>query len=205
MPLRSRSAAAVLALAMGLAACSGDTPADAPSDVTATTDPADDVASPAAQDTEASASPGGDGDQAAASAAPDVRATLPDGTAIALTDYAGQQVFVETFATWCSNCRSQLGATQQAAAQAGDDVVFLALSVETGLDPAVLAGYQADNAFDNITFGVLEGDSLAVLEQLYGGSVLVPPSTPKFHLDPDGTPSDLTVGYESVDEILAQL
>lgn len=134
-----------------------------------------------------------------------IAATTPDGTTVSPADFAGTPVFVETFATWCSNCRSQLGSTQQAAAEVGDDAVFLALSVETDLDPAALATYAADNGFANIRFGVLSAQDLATLEAEFGNAVLVPPSTPKFTIAADGTLSALTTGFESVDEILAQL
>ncbi len=112
---------------------------------------------------------------------------------------------METFATWCSNCRRQLADTQAAAEQAGDDVVVLALSVETSLDPAALDAYAADNGFEDIRFGVLDEQGLVTLEDRFGGSVLNPPATPKFRVDPDGTVSGLTTGFESTEEILASL
>lgn len=132
-----------------------------------------------------------------------VTATAPDGSTFRIADFDGP-VLVETFATWCSNCRAQLGDTQQAAAEAGDGAVFLALSVETTLDPAALAGYADENGFDDIRFGVLDDASLVTLQDEFGGAVLSPPSTPKFRVD-GGAVSDLTTGFESADEILASL
>lgn len=146
-----------------------------------------------------------DTEAAAASNAPPVTATLADGSTVTLADYAGEQVFVETFATWCSNCRRQLNDTAVAAASAGDAATFLALSVETNLDPAALESYAAENGFDDITFGVLDDASLATLADTFGNAVLVPPSTPKFTVAADGNVSDLTTGFESADEILAQV
>lgn len=153
----------------------------------------------------ATATEGAASSEAVDSAAPDVTATLADGTTITLADYAGEQLFVETFATWCSNCRRQLGDTTTAAGEAGDDATFLALSIETDLDPAALTGYAEENGFTDITFGVLDADSLVTLNDTFGNAVLVPPSTPKFVVAPDGSVSDLTTGFESVDEILAQV
>lgn len=143
--------------------------------------------------------------EASGSAAPDVTATLADGSTITLADYAGEQVFVETFATWCSNCRRQLGDTAAAAAAAGDTAEFLALSVETNLDPAELDAYAAENGFTDVTFAVLDDASLATLADTFGNAVLVPPSTPKFTVAADGTVGELATGFESVDEILAQV
>lgn len=143
--------------------------------------------------------------EAAGSQAPDITATMADGSTITLADYAGEQVFVETFATWCSNCRRQLGDTTAAAVQAGDDATFLALSVESNLDPAELDDYAAENGFEGVTFAVLDDASLATLSQTFGNAVLVPPSTPKFTVAPDGTVGELVTGFESADEILGQL
>lgn len=132
-------------------------------------------------------------------------ATAADGSTFALGDFAGGPVLVETFATWCGNCRRQLGDTQEAAAQAGDDAVFLALSVETSLDPAELERYAAENGFDDIRFGVVDDAGLSVLQEQYGGAVLTPPSTPKFRIDADGSLSELQTGPESTEEILESL
>ncbi len=132
-------------------------------------------------------------------------ATRPDGTTFAISDFAGQTVFVETFATWCSTCRKQLKSTTEAATQAGDGAVFLALSVETDLDPAELATYAAENGFVDITFAVMDAEALAAFNEQFGRSVLNAPSTPKFIVRPDGAITELVTGLESADEILAQL
>ena len=154
---------------------------------------------------DATAAPADDEPSTPATGVVAITATTPDGATVSPSDFAGTPVFVETFATWCSNCRSQLGVTQEAAAQAGDDAVFLALSVETDLDPAALATYASENGFANIQFGVLSREDLATLEAQFGNAVLVPPSTPKFAIGTDGSVGELTTGFESVDEILAQL
>lgn len=132
-------------------------------------------------------------------------ATRPDGSTVTVADFAGQTVFVETFATWCSTCRRQLKDTNVAAGQAGDDVAFLVLSVETNLDPAELDAYAAENGFDNLQFAVLDADGLVAFDAQFGRSVLNAPSTPKFVVAPDGTIGPMTTGLESVDEILAQV
>lgn len=175
-----------------------DTTGDDAGDDTASDDAGDDADSDQA-----------DGDAGAGDAATDgllgISATTPDGSTITLAEFVGRPVLVETFATWCSTCRAQLGDTQQAAAQAGDDAVFLALSVETALDPASLERYAADNGFQDVRFGVLDGDALVTLQEQFGGTVLNPPSTPKFRIAPDGSVSELTTGPETSAEILDSL
>lgn len=199
--------AGIAVAAILLAACGQSTTTDA-NDATVTAATPDiaatgtSVAAPVVEDPTDATDAGDVGDASSVAA---ITATTADGDTISPADFAGTPVFVETFATWCSNCRSQLGSTQDAAATAGDDAVFLALSVETNLDPGALADYASDNGFDNILFGVLADQDLATLQTEFGQAVLVPPSTPKFTVAADGSISDLTTGFESVDEILAQL
>jgi len=208
-PGGGRFLAATATLALVLAACGSETTPAADG----TTDPGD--ATPTAQDgpgPTAAPTPSGTGsetpaaDEYQASAVTSAVAIAPDGSTFAPADFAGKHVFVETFATWCSKCRAQLGDTNIAAGQAGDDAVFLILSVETDLDPAVLPDYAARNGFDNLAhFGVLTDESLAAFVDEFGRSIANAPSTPKFTIAPDGTLSELTTGFESVEEILAQL
>lgn len=135
----------------------------------------------------------------------DIRLTDVDGESFTISELAGTPVFVENFATWCSNCLRQLGDTQDAAAQAGDEAVFLALSVEIDLDPAEVAAYAEEKGFDDIRFAVMTPEFLAAMSDAFGNSALNPPSTPKILVDASGTPGELVTGFESPDEILAQL
>ena len=60
--------------------------------------------------------------------------TLTDveGNAFTLGDFMGRPVFVEHFATWCSNCRKQL-TEANAAAAAASPILRVILSVVLGL------------------------------------------------------------------------
>jgi thiol-disulfide isomerase/thioredoxin len=127
------------------------------------------------------------------------------GETFSIGELSGAPVLVETFATWCSNCRAQLGETQEAAVSLGDQAAVLALSVETDIDPADVADYAASNGFDDIRFAVASPELVAALVEAFGNSVVVPPSTPKFTVDADGRPSELVTGAESADELLARL
>jgi thiol-disulfide isomerase/thioredoxin len=134
-----------------------------------------------------------------------IEVTDTGGETFTIADLAGRPVFVENFATWCSNCRDQLRATQDAAAAAGDDAVFLALSVETELDVDDMADYQRDNGFDDIRFAVMSPELLAAMDAAFGTSALNPPSTPKVAVAADGTPGELVTGSESSEQILNSL
>jgi thiol-disulfide isomerase/thioredoxin len=131
--------------------------------------------------------------------------TDADGESFTLADFVGRPVFVENFATWCSNCRKQLGDTQTAAQTAGDGAVFVALSVETELDAADMADYARDNGFSDIRFAVMSPDLLGAMFDAYGNSSLNPPSTPKVAIAADGAAGELVTGYESSQEILSSL
>jgi thiol-disulfide isomerase/thioredoxin len=127
------------------------------------------------------------------------------GQSFTLADFAGKTVFVETMATWCSNCRQQLGNVKSAAARAdGAQVVFIAISVETDLPAATLAQYADDNDF-GWTFAVASPDLVRALAETFGPTIANPPATPHFLIYPDGAHGDLVTGYESGDAILEAL
>ena len=128
-----------------------------------------------------------------------------NGASFTLHDFSGTPVFVETFATWCPKCREQLEATNAAAEQLGDQAVFVALSVETNLSAADVAEYAADNGFGAVRFAVMTPEALAAFVDGLGQSAANPPSTPKVVIDAMGTAGELTTGFESADDIVAQV
>lgn len=127
------------------------------------------------------------------------------GEPFTLADFVGKTIFVETMATWCPNCRQQLGNVKSAAASANPDTtVFVAISVETDLPPATLAQYADDNGFD-WTFAVATPEMVQALAETFGQTIANPPATPHFLILPDGSHSDLVTGYESGDQILVNM
>ena len=128
------------------------------------------------------------------------------GETFTLADFAGKTVFVEPMATWCTNCRQQLGNVAAAKAQLGDseDVVFVSLSVETNIGNGDLANYTEETGFDWI-FAVATPEMLISLADTFGQTVTNPPSTPHFIIRPDGTTTDLTTGYEGPEELLQNI
>jgi peroxiredoxin len=127
------------------------------------------------------------------------------GESFTLADFAGKTVFVEPMATWCTNCLRQL--TDVKVAQANldpDEVVIIGLSVETTLSGADLAQY-ADRQDFNWTWVVATPDLLRSLVDTFGQTVTNAPSTPHFIVRPDGSFTDLDTGFESPDELIAQI
>jgi thiol-disulfide isomerase/thioredoxin len=126
------------------------------------------------------------------------------GESFTLGDFQGKTVFVEPMATWCSNCRAQQGEVRKAKAQLGEDVVFIALSLETNLAPEELAAYAQDNGFD-WTYAVMPVDLLSGLADQFGRSITNAPSTPHFIIRPDGTFSELSTGIDPAGTIVTKI
>ena len=123
------------------------------------------------------------------------------GEAFTFSDFAGQTVYAQPMATWCSNCRQQLGHVQEAKAQLGN-VTFVALSVETVLSADALARYADEEGFD-LTFAVMTPEMLRALAAEFGQAVTSPPTTPHFVIYPDGSTSGLMTGFSAPDAIIA--
>ncbi len=126
------------------------------------------------------------------------------GETFTLADFSGKTLFVETMATWCSNCRRQLQNVSAAKGQLGDDVVFVALSVETNVSDAELARYADDEGFDWL-FAVATPELLQILADEYGRTIVNPPSTPHFIVRPDGSTTDLVTGIDSPETLVNDL
>jgi thiol-disulfide isomerase/thioredoxin len=126
------------------------------------------------------------------------------GETFTLADFSGQPLYVENFATWCTNCRKQLGNVQEAAAGASG-VAFVSLSVETDLDPGDVASYAERQGFDDIRFAVMSSQMLAAMNDAFGTSALNPPSTPHLYVTADGEVGQLETGFESASDIQAKL
>lgn len=126
------------------------------------------------------------------------------GEVFTLGSFAGQTVYVEPMATWCSNCRTQLGNVNAAMPEAGENAVFVALSVEGNLADEQLAAYAEREGFDMV-FAVAPTELLQGLVDTFGRTITTPPSTPHFIIRADGTTTDLATGREAPEAILAQL
>ena len=124
------------------------------------------------------------------------------GRQFAIGDFRGCTVYVETMATWCGECRHQLGNVAEAEKSLDRDrFVFIAISVETDLSPADLASYAKDAGFDWV-FSVGSPAMLKALVDEFGRGAIVPPSTPHVIVAPDGSFGDLHTGYSQPDELV---
>ncbi len=126
------------------------------------------------------------------------------GESFTLGDFAGKTVFVEPFATWCTNCRQQLTNVNQVRPSFGEDVVFIALSVEPNIGNEALAQYATEQGFDLI-FAAMSPDLLRELVALHGQTITNPPATPHFIIRADGSVTELVTGIEDPEAITLQI
>ncbi len=201
--------AAITALALALAACSGSVgagPATAPPSAKLTPSPT--VAS--------SAAPGSTPDGSAPAgetASPGVQLTqawattqltdVRDGSTFRIADLvaANRVVFVETMAIWCSNCRAQQKDVVKALA--GLDparVTWIGIDVDGSETASDLAAYSDSLGFD-WAYAVGSADFLRALSDEFGTQILSPPSTPIVVVGTDGTVTLTEFGHKSVDRI----
>ncbi len=119
-------------------------------------------------------------------------------------------VLVETMATWCSNCRRQLGHLAAAAdelqgeAAAGVPVTFVVVSVERGLDPALLGAYATREGL-SFRFAVADDAMLRALADRFGRVVLNPPATPHVVIAPGGAVGALSTGFVGPADLVARV
>jgi len=127
------------------------------------------------------------------------------GETFTLADFAGKTVFVEPMATWCSNCRAQLGRVAQAQVELdAEQHVFIALSLEVGLPNAELADYANRVGFD-WPFAVMTPDLLTALSDEFGRGIRSAPNTPHFVIRPDQTFTDLSTGSKRTEQIVQEM
>jgi len=127
------------------------------------------------------------------------------GEQVTLADLTGKTVFVETMATWCTNCRQQLNNVQTARTQLGnDEIVFVAVSVETNVSNEALATYADDAGFDWF-FAVSTPEMLVELAAAFGQTITNPPATPHFIIRPDGSSSELITGIDTPEQLIQRL
>ncbi len=97
--------------------------------------------------------------------APDFTVTDPNGNPVSLSDFAGQSVVVNFWASWCGPCKSEMPHFQAAYEEYGDEIAFLMVNLAEGFGDtrekaeAFLADYTFPVYYDTdsdaaITYGI---------------------------------------------------
>lgn len=141
---------------------------------------------PAAPDADENA--GTDTDKPDAVAAPDFPMLNADGETVRLSDFQGNPVVLNFWATWCPPCREELPHFADAYAEYGDRVTFLITDLTDGRDETI-EGVQAFMAEYGYTFPVCY-DTQA--EGAYAYAVNAIPST--YFIRADGTIHSYQIG-----------
>ncbi|MDF1521663.1 MAG: hypothetical protein P1P87_02440 [Trueperaceae bacterium] len=132
------------------------------------------------------------------------------GEVFTLRDLDDGVVLVETMATWCGNCRRQLGHLAAAAAKLGGEaaagvpVAYVVVSLEPGLAPSRLTAYAEREGFP-FRFVVADDALIRALADRFGRVVLNPPATPHVVIAPGGRVGELTTGFEAPEALVARL
>lgn len=137
------------------------------------------------------------------------------GETFILADFAGQVVSVEPMATWCTVCLGQqrqvigaydaLGALPEDAPEDAEPaVIFISLSVAENISDERLAAYADREGFEWI-FAVVPPIMLDGLVTEFGRAVITPPSSPHFYILPDGAVTELTTGFQSSADLIAEI
>jgi cytochrome c biogenesis protein CcmG/thiol:disulfide interchange protein DsbE len=113
-----------------------------------------------------------------AEAAPEFTLQTLDGQSVRLSDYRGQVVLLNTWATWCPPCRAEMPDLEAYYRQHGRDG-FVVLAVNNQESPGTVAAFLGEHDF---TFPILLDPEGVVIRE-YG--VLGLPTS--FFIDRDGT------------------
>ena len=113
---------------------------------------------------------------------------------------SGKVVFLETMAIWCSNCRAQqVEATTAFEELDPEQVVWVAIDVESSETAEALARYREQNAFP-FTYAIADADYARALVADFGDIVLSPPSVNIIAIGTDGRVTHLR-GHKNADEL----
>lgn len=128
--------------------------------------------------------------------APDFSFTMPDGSEMKLSDYRGQKVIINFWASWCAPCKAEMPDIQRVYdAHREDGLVVLAVNREEDL--ATIQQFVAEVGISFPVVANMDGD----ISQQYGALGL--PTT--FFINTDGTVSSFRKGIMDEAFILEQL
>jgi peroxiredoxin len=124
--------------------------------------------------------------------APDFTLNNMNGQQVSLSDYRGQKVFLNFWASWCPPCRQEMPYMQKLHEEYGEEVVILAVNV--GESKSTAANFMMQN---DLSFPVLlDNDKDTARNYLVRG---IPSS---YFLDQDGIIKEKIVGGVNYQKML---
>lgn len=126
------------------------------------------------------------------------------GKVFKLSDFKGKVVLMETMAVWCPTCLRQQIEIKQIHSQVGDEVVSLSLDIDPNENEAVLQKHAQSNGLDWI-WAVSPPILSQQLENIFGNTILNPPSTPVVIIDKNQSAHLLRFGVKSAQELTREI
>lgn len=134
-----------------------------------------------------------DGGTTQGKAAPDFARAALDGRSVQLSQYAGQVVLLDFWATWCGPCRAEIPNLKKVREEfAGRGFEVIGVSLDDGGAALVRSFVEREG----IAYPIVMGD--AELAELYGGVEAIPTA---FLIDRDGRIVHRMVGYKEESEL----
>jgi thiol-disulfide isomerase/thioredoxin len=128
-------------------------------------------------------------------AAPDFTLKNMNNNEVSLSDYRGQKVFLNFWASWCPPCRKEMPDMQKLHEKYGEEIAILAVNI--GESKSTAANYMLENG---LSFSVLlDTDKSTAQNYLVRG---IPTS---YFLDKDGIIINKVVGAVSYDKMFELL
>ncbi|ADQ15512.1 TlpA family protein disulfide reductase [Halanaerobium hydrogeniformans] len=124
--------------------------------------------------------------------APDFQIEDLDGNEVKLSDYQGEKVFLNFWASWCPPCREEMPAMQELHEKRNEDITILAVNV--GEDKAVIQSYLLENPY---SFKILLDENRQVAQDY-----LVRGIPTSYFLDEDGVIINKITGAISYQQML---
>jgi peroxiredoxin len=125
--------------------------------------------------------------------APDFQLNTLDGQTVCLSDFRGEVVLINFWATWCGPCAYEMPFLQQVYDE-WQEAGLVLLAVNVGESPEKVAAFMQDHGF---SFPVLL-DTEGIVATQYGASSI--PTT--FLIDENGIAQAVKIGaFQSVEEI----
>ena len=127
--------------------------------------------------------------------APDTALTRFDGSTVKLSDYRGQKLLVNFFASTCVPCKNEMPALQRVLQRLGDDVTFLGIAVQDDPEAA-----QELVEKTGVTYDLAQDRAGTLLRQI--GGVGLPTTA---FIAEDGTVMDLNTGELTEQELTQEI